>query len=179
MLVEPQLPLIERLRANYAGFTGQLAIENMAVGPAGGELVLHIPDAHLEALYLRMVGRSVSFVVGPDRALTLKIMRDRCGLTAEEAERHLIATAIPCIGIAELARRHGYAELDFLQVDCEGYDWQVISTLGDYRPKIISFESKLLSQEDWDAWANCAAANDYGYVVCDTDTLAIHHARFG
>ena len=177
VLVEPQEQLIRKLRENYADYAGELIIENMAIGDDGGSLVLHIPDAELEELYIRKVGRSSSFVVGTDRALTLRIMQVRCGITAEQAEAQVVATAIPAMSISALAQRHGMERVDFLQVDCEGYDWRVIQSMQDLRPSIINFESKLLSKADWAAWVAFARSNDYGFVVCNSDTIAIRHAK--
>lgn len=177
VLVEPQPQLLPKLRETYAAFEGDAIFENMAVGD-GSPLILHIPDQHMEEVYLRKVGRSSSFVVGTDRSLTIRIMCNRCEVTVEEAEQHVIATAIPSMTVEGLAKKHQIEELDFLQVDCEGYDWQVLRTLGDHRPAVINFESKLLSEADWRAWVKFAKANDYGFVVCKTDTLAIKGARF-
>jgi FkbM family methyltransferase len=178
VLVEPQARLIPELKANYAECPAEVTFENLAIGADGGELVLHIPDDYAEARRLELAGRSASFIVGTNRDLTLRVLRNRCKLSAEDAERHLVATHIPAISIERLAEKHGLTDLDFLQIDCEGYDWHAIRSMGAMRPRIINFESKLLSPEDWTAWVDFAAANDYGYIVCKTDTLAIRGARF-
>ena len=47
-------------------------------------------------------------------------------------------------------QREYVKKVDLLQIDCEGYDWKILQTidLGLWKPKIINFESALLSEEN-------------------------------
>lgn len=175
LLIEPQSALIDRLRANYADFQGQAIIERSAVGPNRGELTLHcVAPAYHEA-YWSKVGRDPTQIASVNRAQVLRRVGPRLGLSGADAEEAVITDIVPTVPLSELCARHGLTEIDFLQVDCEGYDMQVLLSLGALRPAVINFESMNLSKEDWALFLSWAKENDYGFIQGAQDTLAIRH----
>jgi len=173
LLIEPQAQLLDQLRSNYSGFTGDLRIINQAITGDGDHLMLHTLREDLRALYEARVGRHPSAIASFDSAYVLEKVRERLDLSEVEAQAALVATRVPASRLDNLLIEHGFTHVDLLQVDCEGYDWHVLETLGNIRPTIINFESFNLSRADWSAWVEWANANGYGFVQGHMDCLAI------
>jgi hypothetical protein len=72
---------------------------------------------------------------------------------------------------------HDFVNADVVQIDCEGYDFEVIKSLGAIRPPIINFESFNLDDQTWKNFVAWSETNDYNYVRGASDTLAIRRYR--
>lgn len=177
LLVEPIPELIGALKEAYRGFSGQLSIANLAIGDGGNTFHLHRLRPGLWPEYIEKVGRHPSAVSSFDRSLVFEKMRTRLGLSDEEADAAVECLSCPTMTLAGLIEKYGFEDVDLLQIDCEGYDYMVIESLGTYRPHIINFESFNLSPEHWEAWKQWAAANGYGFIQGHMDTLAIRGLR--
>ncbi|GIZ11941.1 FkbM family methyltransferase [Pseudomonas sp. NCCP-436] len=173
LLIEPQAMLLDKLRSNYSAFTGDLRILNQAVAAEGDQLTLHTLREDLHEQYIERVGRHPSAIASFNSAYVLEKVRDRLALDEAGAETAVVATQVPASRLDSLLVEHGYSHVDLLQIDCEGYDWKVLETLGSFRPTIINFESFNLSRDDWAAWVKWATANGYGFVQGHMDCLAI------
>jgi len=173
ILVEPQNSLINELQASYQEFPGLAVIENLAIGLDSKGLVLHIPDSYITEIYISKMRRSPSEIVSTNRAYTLGLIANRCRLSLPETDPHVVASRVNTIRIEELVRRHNLTMLDFVQVDCEGYDWQALKTLGSFRPAVIRFESNKLNRQDQSEWKAFAKDNGYDFFDCGSDTIAI------
>jgi FkbM family methyltransferase len=133
ILVEPQPEAFAKLRANYRG-ESQLVFENAAIALRDGRTTLHAPsEAHGEA-YL------TSFDKG--------VVQKRVGHRVPIREVH-----VPALTIATLLARHGSPSIDLVQIEAEGFDFEVIKMFdaAGIRPPLIRFEhyhfSRALRQE--------------------------------
>lgn len=149
LLIEPQPWLIERLRENYAEFTGELVVENVAIGPEPGTITLHVLKQDLWAEYRERVGREPDQIVSSNRGLVVPKIRKRLALDLDQAEASVERLDVPMVPLSALIVQYGFCDVDVLQIDCEGWDFQVIRSLGACRPAVINFESNKLSSEDW------------------------------
>ena len=70
--------------------------------------------------------------------------------------------------------KYNFKEIDLLQIDAEGYDFQIINSLGDITPKIIHFESFDLTAKDWVNFKHYCDRKGYGFIQGKQDTLAIY-----
>ena len=177
LLIEPQPWLINDLRASYAGFAGALTIEPIAIGPSAGTLRLHILRQADWETYTARVGRHPSAIFSPDRDQVLRRVAPRLGLSRAEAETRLEAIEVPMRPLSEVLAQHGFDTVDVLQIDCEGWDVEVIESLGPARPLLINFESFNLAPADWDRFLRWSAAHGYGFLRGRKDTLAIRGLR--
>lgn len=177
VLVEPQARLIPKLRQTYSNFPGEAIIENVAIGEPG-HLELHIPSDEVDRLYAQKMRRTASAIVSSDREYVIDRVMNGTGLDRTAAEAQISVTKVPSVSIEDLASRHLPEGVDLLQVDCEGYDWLVLKTLGTIRPAIINFEANKLPKDHWVEWQTWAETNGYGYVSGSRDTLAIRGAVF-
>jgi FkbM family methyltransferase len=88
--------------------------------------------------------------------------------------QHRVTERVRCTTLHQLLDRHHVIELDLLQIDTEGYDYEILRTI-DFtriRPRFINYERVLLDEDEAACRALLVAA---GYVLFDwgQDTLCI------
>ncbi len=117
--------------------------------------------------------RSASPLVSSNRNYIVDAIHARTNLTKEQVEGGVKATTITGYTVENLVNKHLGGEVDLLQIDCEGYDWKVLKTVGAVRPAIINFESDKLSVEDIAEWNEWSTRNGYMSIPGRMDTIAI------
>lgn len=177
VLIEPQPQLIPALARSYEGFAGEAIIENVAVGP-GGELTMYFPTPEIDAVYQQKRKFSASRLGSFDRAHVADRLVAATGIPAEEVDRVIQKAVVPCVTLEALAEKHLPEGVDLLQIDCEGYDWMVLKTIGRIRPAIINFEYDKLPDDHWKEWKAWAAENGYAFIRGLRDALAVRGAVF-
>lgn len=67
-----------------------------------------------------------------------------------DLESKIHKSTIPCLSFDDLMRKHGAERVDFLHVDTEGNDYQLIRTidLERWRPRVIFFEDTTMTPEE-------------------------------
>lgn len=99
-------------------------------------------------------GKFFEVVGGPNMLSTLAI--HNIGLTARRLRKNAVrhnATIreidVPCFTFAELAEKHGVREIDFLSVDTEGGELEILASIDFTRfpTKVISVENNYYSPE--------------------------------
>lgn len=138
ILIEPQPEVFKKLRENYAAFRERLIFENLAIGH-GRSLTLFVGPEGLS-------GSDYSSTVASARPRTIARQLG----TRVENLRELI---VPCVTLEELVAKHAFTEIDVLQIDAEGQDYEILKTLdlSKTAPKIIQFEHGHLSAREVDA----------------------------
>lgn len=152
ILVEPQADVFERLKENYADCADRLIFENVAVS-LSSQLELFLPPADLGTHDPRHAHSVVS-----NNAVVL-------AKTMNVTEARLRRVTVPAVTLDELLSRHNFTHLDLLQIDAEGYDWEVLRTLNmkKIKPTLIQFESGPLNRHDLNAVVN--HLSESGYLV--------------
>ena len=91
-----------------------------------------------------------------------------------DIKRRIRAVQVPSQKLSTLLDLHGVSHVDLLQVDTEGFDYEILKMLfaTDIRPPIISFENAHLSPSDKRACAEDLATRSYRYVSVGRDTIA-------
>lgn len=173
LLIEPQPWLMGALRENYVTFSGNLLIENIAIGPEEGILALNVLKQDFWDEYISLDGRSPTILFTADRLLLRRRIAKRMKVGLDEAERRLQVINVPMHPLSNVLTRHGIETIDVLQVDCEGWDVKVVLSLGHYRPALINIESLSLSEADKELFIGWCKQNGYGLVQGWKDTLAI------
>ena len=79
---------------------------------------------------------------------------------------------VPMITLAELCRRHGLREIDFLKVDVEGAEADVLKS-GDwktFRPKAVVVEAIApgSNEPSWESWEPFLLEQGYRFMLFDT-----------
>ena len=129
ILIEPVPWLFERLKQNYPGREG-LIFENVAIGNGGDLTLFTLEDAPDLPDWARGL---TSF----DRKVLLRAHRAH-----PRFESLIREIKVPCFTLDALLQKHGLPRVDLLQVDTEGYDFEVMKTLdfARWRPKVVHFE---------------------------------------
>jgi FkbM family methyltransferase len=88
--------------------------------------------------------------------------------------QHSTVEKVHCWRLDQLLDRHGLEHVDLLQIDAEGYDYEILRTIdfARLRPGFINYERELLFEDE----SACRAMlTDAGYVLFDwgLDTLAV------
>jgi FkbM family methyltransferase len=128
VLVEPQPKLFERLKATYAA-ERQLRFENVAIARTDGVMDLYcLKDDGRMPYHATMLA---SFNRGA-------VANNMHGYRGE-----VIAVPVPAMCVATLLAKHGIKELDLLQIDTEGFDWDVLQMFAEANcwPTIVHFEN--------------------------------------
>lgn len=168
LLAEPQPEVFARLEGNCLDAPG-LILENAAVGPRKGTAKLYrvaagccdrCPDADQVASF--------------DRELVLGHLRDHLDGQGLAPENCVEAVKVPCLTFQGLLDKHGITRFDLLQVDAEGYDFEVLkmADLSRRRPAMVNYEHKHLSEADRDQAWEMLLSLGYRLFVQPADTLA-------
>jgi FkbM family methyltransferase len=115
-------------------------------------------------------GSAMLFVVDRMHALTTTI--ETYADNAKNFGAGVASITVPAMTLAELCTAHRLETIDFLKIDVEGAEADVIAG-GDwrhYRPKVVVVEAiKPLSEEPaWDAWEGMLLAQGYTFALFDT-----------
>lgn len=150
VLVEPVRHLYQRLVMNYANCRGIVCV-NAAIAENRGhrdffrlreglDLVRHglPPWAEQLGSFLREQMESL-WAQDP----TNQALRDF-------VQANIVVEKVPCLTLQDLIAQHQITEVDLLQIDTEGYDYQILRTL-DFRrvaPRYINYERIHLRQDE-------------------------------
>lgn len=153
IIVEPQVGAFEKLKECYAD-QPQIILVNAAIANENGmrdffTLADHsIPQASFSREHL------LKHKVPPDQ---------------------IVCQQVRCCTLVSLLKEHGFDRLDLLQIDAEGYDYEVIRTIdfSAIRPAIIRFEHVHLSSTDANACVELLASQGYRFIVERRDLIAL------
>jgi len=170
VLVEPVREYFEDLRDAYADLP-TVHLENVAIAEEEGERDLYRlapgvdPTDHGYGEWLAELSS-----LDPDR-WDRWVRHDAA---KDFWHRHRSVERVRCWTLEQLLERHDLAHVDLLQIDTEGYDFEILKTIdfSRLRPRFINYERVHLHEDE----AACRAMlRDAGYVLFnwDVDTLAV------
>jgi FkbM family methyltransferase len=180
VLVEPVAEYFGRLRNAYESLPG-VRLENIAIAEEEGERDFYRlgvdPAQYGHPEWLAQLGSL--------RATRMTEMWDRYeqGLMSALGEtadlktfwlEHRVTERVQCATLHQLFDRHQLLHVDLLQVDAEGYDYEILRSI-DFRrvrPRFINYERVLLQDDEPACRALLTAA---GYILFDwgQDTLGV------
>lgn len=166
VVVEPQPDVFARLKENYAAHTNIVPL-NVAVGSKKGRTNFYtVKDSHKKSDNYELVTAISSF----KKERVLQSVRNKIpkGANPEDYIQKNIVTTEP---LSWITATYGYP--DIYQIDCEGYDWEIIKQIDFTKnPKIINFESGHLSPEDKEAYQALFTNHGYHWFNHGIDTCA-------
>jgi FkbM family methyltransferase len=176
VIVEPVPMHFDKLRELYAG-SDLIRIENCAVDREAGERTMWFFSR--EAIANGTLGQ----VFGGITSFLLPALLDKGGTLGglyNDATRAVLnslveSITVPCHTYETVMARHGLERIDLLQIDTEGYDFELLKAFDfpRHRPAIVHYESQHLQPQNKAAAE--ALLRGYGYVLSsnDYDTLAL------
>jgi len=148
ILVEPQKDVFDELRKTYTA-SDRLLFENVAISNIDGTRTLYtIKDSYKEnEFFIR--GTAIASFNKEDfeksllRELTRKAKLEKLPVPTQ-LDDYTEKTTVQTLTLHSLLEKNKVKKIDYLQIDCEGYDYEIIKMI-DFQtisPKIINFESK-------------------------------------
>lgn len=127
-------------------------------------------DTIVSSLIGRQSGSANLFVVDRLHALstTIEANADKTKSLGVEFQ----PVKLPMVTLSELCASHGIEAIDFLKIDVEGAEADVIAG-GDwqrYRPKVVVVEAikPITGEPAWEAWEGSLLAHGYQFALFDT-----------
>jgi FkbM family methyltransferase len=153
VLVEPQPAAFARLQQTYRS-QRQVTLLQAAIAETEGTRELYCHRSH--------ASMAASF--------------DRQHLRKHGISDHdIVAQPVPCHTVESALRVAGFANVDLIQIDAEGYDWPIIRSI-DFtriRPRMIRFEYRHMPDPDADACLDHLASHGYRFILESNDIIAI------
>jgi FkbM family methyltransferase len=160
ILVEPQKEQFERLKINYKD-SKNLRFENVAIADINGLRPLYkLKDENIEHDWQRAIA-SLHTSLLPKPHL--------------EKQGKVITEMVQCVTFDTLLDRHQVNRLDLLQIDVEGYDYQLLKMFdfGKIKPKLIRYEHMHLKLSDKNTCNRYLTENGYMVLEMEYDTGAV------
>jgi FkbM family methyltransferase len=171
ILVEPVREHFEQLCTNYADLVG-VQFENVAVAEEEGVRDLYRlavdPKAHGYPEWLSQLG---SF----DPETPALKDGDQARRLRQFYLENQVVEKVNCVTLASLLDRHRIDRLDLLQLDTEGYDFEILKSIdfGKTRPTFINYERVLLDDAQNAACREMLTENGYLLMDWQYDTFCI------
>lgn len=158
LLVEPQPAIFAQLRKNYAG-EDQLLFENSAIAPRDGTLDLHVFEGADAANHASMLAST---------------RKHYLTLNGDNARGKLKTITVPALSLASLLAKHHVGKVNLLQIDTEGFDFEIIRMIDFTRlkPEIIHYENNFLNRRQKSECARLLDAQGYAMLNLGVDTVA-------
>jgi FkbM family methyltransferase len=183
LIVEPQPIPFATLRENY-GECPQLIFENVAIGSQNGEQPFYRVRHDLE--FLQYVNQAASFNHGhTERLLRQHITREatpevraqfkHLGITYQGA---IESVPVSTRTLPSLLTAHGITRYDLLQIDTEGFDFEVLkmAEVDRFAPSLVNYEHEHLTSSDRDASWHYLRNFGYQLFTHKGDTTALHES---
>jgi FkbM family methyltransferase len=156
MLIEPQPDVFVQLCENYESVRDRLIFENVAIANGLSTITMYRGQ-------------------GKDYPITSIHKR----VIAQLAPHDVESLIVPCTTLDALIQKHGMSNVDILQIDAEGHDYNVLKTLNlaATSPLIIQFEHGLLSSQEINGAVRYLSSHGYRVLYGGrqiADTVALH-----
>jgi FkbM family methyltransferase len=177
VLVEPLPDMMERLKANYAGVKGVRFAEVAISASSGTQKMFRIKaDGHLQGSALPEWSQGISSLKPSRNALGGHTISPTLGAQLKAAT---IEVEVATLSFADLAESFDLSNLDVIQIDAEGSDWEILEQMdiAASRPKTLQIEVQCLPPEEIAlAIEKLRAAGYYCYLMEDgADLFSVRH----
>ena len=175
LLVEPQETAFERLQETYHGRPG-LTFANVAVSSSSGTRTMYRVKPELAR------GDASSWspdsISSLDKETISRMVRKRIPKyirhVSDTMDDYLEEMPVRTLSLQDLISEYGITRIDLLQLDCEGYDHEILKMFDfqKFRPSLINYESMVLSDADRADCERLLESNGYRIFRHRGDTCA-------
>jgi FkbM family methyltransferase len=172
ILVEPVPYIFERLQENYKNFAN-LVFENCAIGSSSGNLPFYsiseknwVGTDHKDYSNGKGLDQLGSF----DKATIMKHSS-----MIPDFESFILEINVPTVTISELYRKYNITHLDLLQIDTEGYDYEILTNTDfvKLKPEIVIFEHQHMLRGQYKSLINRFKQLNYNIFIDGRDTICM------
>jgi len=179
LLVEPQADVFRELKENYKRCQ-TVHFENSAIASDTGLKQLYTIKKELD--FLQYANQAASFDSDHLSRLLKHHLRKEASVDVRKKFKALGLRVDECIEaesvqartFQSLLEKHGILRYDLLQIDTEGFDYEVIkmAQLDKYRPTLVNYEHEYMSEkEKQECWSYLTSLN-YHIFKHNVDTTA-------
>ena len=164
ILIEPVRHLFDKLVKTYAG-QDNLTFENIAMSDKNG----------FRDFYRLKEDDKLKDWQGQLGSFSKKhVLKHREDIPETAIEKYLTTENVRCITLGELLKKYNVKKIDLLQIDAEGYDYEIIKQLDfdSIKPKIINYEHKHLDKSNRKKCKLLLKKNGYTIFEFFPDTVA-------
>ena len=161
LLIEPVPFVFERLCKAYHGVRG-VSFEQAAIAAVDGTATFWFlkKNDQLAPGYDQIGSFSRDYLLRHDEMFP--------GL-----EPFITSTAVPCLTLAGLFRKHGLSQVDLILIDAEGYDGKIVRQIDfTHPPALVIFEHCMLPPAERDECWNLLKKNGYRVADDGNNTIA-------
>ena len=160
LLVEPVKDQFERLKQNFAGYTN-LQFENSAITNEAGTM-------EIKRIPIQYIGKEV-----PEWADGISTLKE--GLLIDQYEKFMVKEPVNCITFKDLKDKYRIDNIDLLQIDCEGYDYDIFKQIWNegFRPTLVKIEVVNMPKESLDELTNTLSSFGYDTRRISDDILGL------
>lgn len=169
ILVEPIPEVFERLKANYAHVEG-LIFENVAIAPHDGSMELHYVPQTDEAGLPPWYDALASF----HRDVLLSHRK-----FIPDIEDRIRTREIVSMTFDSLCTKHAISAVDFIQIDTEGYDYEIVKLidLDRFQPALLQVEELHFDEGTKQSFLERVAGSGYEAIGNGMDCLCLNPGR--
>ena len=174
LLVEPQKDIFEKLKQTYAG-RDNLIFVNTAIASERGSLPFYKVRGSL-------INETNAYQASAISSLNKETLRGRIARRvpryfpriSENLDDYIEEITINTMTFEDLVRQYEIKKIDFLFIDCEGYDYEILKMVDFKRfsPSLINYESNHLNDEERAACEAMLHKEDYQTFRTVNDTCA-------
>lgn len=150
LLIEPVKHIFKQLKENHKNLSG-VFFENVAIAESSGQKKFFIlkNDINLAAMgmpeWLDQLGSLL-----PERIGKLWEAYEGNSVYQNFLYENMVVEKVQCITFHELLSKHHLEKIDLLQIDAEGYDYNILRSINfkNIKPKYINYERVLLQKNE-------------------------------
>lgn len=162
ILIEPQREIFAKLKLNYKN--KGLLFENVAITDKNGTMSMY----KLKKDLIKERWHDAIATLHLDRSMLSNLDKDKV-----EIEH------VKCMTFAKLLKKYNIHKIDLLQIDTEGYDYEILKTVSfdKIKPKIVRFE--YVHMKNYEKKELQKHLKNIGYTLMEekSDIVAIHQRK--
>ena len=154
-----------------------LIYENIAIAEKDGFKSLYVIRKSFHEEYQQYTNRDASNIASFNKEHVIEFMCRGTKFLSKEGypNDYIEEIIVPTLTFSSLMEKHNVSKIDLLQIDTEGYDYEIIKTINfkKYSPRILNYESAHLNSKDRTECENYLKNLGYKLLRDKGDTCAI------
>lgn len=180
--IEPVPHVFAQLSANYRNLAG-VTLEQVAIAESPRPFWFVRPGSGSEEFAVQQIGslkkdyvydslRRLRFMPNPGPGYAdvepelVHTAHEGGPLVVEDVDTFVEEIEVECVAFNALMERHAVDHIDFLNIDAEGCDYEVLRSIDfdRFRPEVLCIEVTALSEDETKSLDRLLARHDYTYL---------------
>lgn len=174
ILIEPQKEVFEKLKKNYAAYNN-LIFDNVAISNKDGVQRIYSIKKSFQEIYNKELGDDAASIASFKKSHIVKhLKRHEDFFRDKNIDDYIEEIEIESLSFASLIKKHNIKNIDVLQIDTEGFDFEIIKMFNFelFSPSLICYENKHLSEKEQKECIKLLENENYKLFIGKKDTCA-------